>query len=129
MEIQGLGYVNNTKLFLLPRQPSQSLCLRRVSFNQTRIWISSERFSVVLFLLNMHIEDLFSRLVTSGPDVSAQTKTKKRESAKNENKGSFIQPTVAFSLILLLSQFDELGAENGTVTGYDLKRRRFLPGG
>lgn len=71
----------------------------------------------------MHIEDLFSRLVTSGPDVSAQTKTKKRESAKNENKGSFIQLTVAFSLILLLSQFDEPGAENGTVTGYVLKRR------
>lgn len=34
-----------------------------------------------------------------------------------------------YTLIRLLSQFDELGAENGTVTGYDLKHFRFLPGG
>lgn len=103
------------KVVALPRQPSVSgewFCF--VFFlKQTRIWFFSNCF--LLFLV------LNSRLVTSGPAVSAQP-TKNRELAKKEKKSRFIQPTV-FSLIRLLSQFDELAADNGTVPGHDLKHR------
>lgn len=53
-------------------------------------------FLLLFLVLNMHIQYLFSRSVTSGPK-------KKPESAKNENKSSFIQPTVLFTVWFVCS--------------------------
>lgn len=72
----------------------------------------------------MLMENLFNRVGTSGPAAPLKQSLKTEiRSAKKENNNWFIQPSLIYSLIRLLSQSDELGAENGTVPGQDFKHR------